>query len=686
MKILIVEDTEDSLIMLEMLIDSMGHEALCGTNGVEALCLAKKEHPDLIISDIMMPEMDGFELCRQIKSDPELQNTPFVFYSATYTESQDKDLAAALGAAHFIIKPQEPITFIAIIKDILKEIQEKPPKKELVTIDIPCQEKEPSDIQNMYLHSICKKLDKKINELNREKAALKKSEKKYRHLVELVQNYYFFYKRDTEGVFKYISPSVKILLGYKPIEFMVHYSRFLTNNPLNNKVGHYFEMSLGGEEQPPFEMEIMGKDGSLFWLEVKEFPKVDKEGKVTLIEGIAHNITVRKTISIAHKDLQEQLAHSQKMESVGRLAGGVAHDYNNMLAVILGFSSLALEKINSDHPLFDDLQEIQNAANHSADLTQQLLTFARKQTVIPKVLDLNRTIENILKILRRLIGENIDLEWIPCEDLWSIKMDSVQIDQILANLCANARDAIAGVGRISIETVNVVFDQEYCTAHQEFSPGEYVLLMLSDDGCGMDRKVQSKLFEPFFTTKGVGSGTGLGLSTVYGIVKQNNGFINVYSEPDQGTIFKIYLSRHVGEAESINKKKAVEEKVSIGNKTILLVEDELSILKLTKRMLESFGYIVLIASTPSEAIHLADIYSGEIHLLLSDVVLPEMNGLDLAKIILTYYSDLECLFMSGYSASVITQRELSTLDIHFIQKPFIKQDLIAKVQEALNSD
>jgi PAS domain S-box-containing protein len=677
MKILIAEDMEDSLIMLEMVITSMGHETVSGANGLEALYLAQADPPDLIISDIMMPEMDGFEFCRQVKADPKLQKIPFIFYTATYTEHQDKELASALGASRFIIKPQEPKVLMAIIKEVLAAFS----REELQVVPEPHKEK--SEINHMYLQSVGRKLDKKIRELELEREALKASEAKYRHLVESVQNYYFFYSHDTKGVFNYISPSIEIVLGYKPAESLVHYSECLTDNPINKEVARHTELSIKGEEQPPYEIEVEAKDGSLHWLEVKEFPVFDQAGKVTYVEGIAHNITERKRAEVERDKLQTQLTQAQKMEAVGRLAGGVAHDFNNMLGVILGYAELALGEVDSDNPLFDDLQEICKAAERSADLTRQLLAFARKQIIVPKVIDLNETVAGMLKMLGRLIGEDIDLAWLPGADLWSVKVDPAQIDQILANLSVNARDAIAGVGKMSIETGNVVFDDEYCADHVGFIPGEYVLLAVSDDGCGMDKKTQNNLFEPFFTTKVEGHGTGLGLSTVYGIVKQNNGFINVYSEPGEGTTFRVYLTRHAGAAESMPQAGLVKPAAG-GHETILLVEDESAILEMTKRILERLGYIVLAASTPDEAIRLVEVYSGKIHLLLSDVVLPEMNGLDLAKKLLAHHSDLKSLFMSGYTANVIARRGILDAGVNFIQKPFTRQGLATKVREVLD--
>jgi CheY-like chemotaxis protein len=338
--------------------------------------------------------------------------------------------------------------------------------------------------------------------------------------------------------------------------------------------------------------------------------------------------------------------------------------------------------VDPAQPLHADLLEIRKAAERSADLTRQLLAFARKQVVSPKVLDLNDTTAGMLKMLQRLIGEDIHLAWLPGANLWTVRIDPSQIDQILANLCVNARDAISGVGKITIETGNIALDEAYCADHAGFVPGKYVLLAMSDNGCGMDKGILGKLFEPFFTTKVVGKGTGLGLATIYGIVKQNNGFINVYSEPDQGTTFRIYLPRHIGKAEQV-RTEVRQEPVMRGQETVLVVEDEPSLLELSKLMLETQGYLVLTAGTPGEAMRLAEKHAGEIHLLMTDVVLPEMNGPDLAQKLLSVHPNLKCLFTSGYTANVITHHGVLDEGVHFIQKPFSRKDLAAKVREAL---
>lgn len=397
---------------------------------------------------------------------------------------------------------------------------------------------------------------------------------------------------------------------------------------------------------------------------------------------LARTLEEQKQAEEERVKLQQQLTQAQKMESVGRLAGGVAHDFNNMLSVILGHAEMASLQVTPDQPLYSDLQEIRKAADRSSNLTRQLLAFARKQTILPKVLDLNETVAGMLKMLQRLIGEDIQLNWQPDMALWPIKVDPSQIDQILANLCVNARDAIQSIGEITIETRNRVLDVEFCDDHPGYLPGEYVLLAISDNGCGMDKEILDKLFEPFFTTKGLGKGTGLGLATVYGIVKQNNGFIIVSSEPGQGTAFSIYMPRYQGKSEQLVTGRT-SELTRNHHETILLVEDEPAILKMAANMLESLGFTVFAAPSPSEAFSLAADYNGVIHLLITDVIMPEMTGRDLAQSLQALYPSIKCLFMSGYTADVIAHHGVLDEGVHFLHKPFSLDQLITKVNEVL---
>lgn len=434
------------------------------------------------------------------------------------------------------------------------------------------------------------------------------------------------------------------------------------------------------------EFRMRTKDGGWKWIMGRgRVVESDAEGNPVRVTGTNIDIDERRRAEEERERLQAQLVQAQKMESVGRLAGGIAHDFNNMLGVILGQVELALMEPGVSRPLEDALQEIRNAAGRSANLTRQLLAFARKQSSVPKVLDLNEAVSSTLKMLQRLIGENIGLDWTPGDGLWPVKVDPSQVDQILANLCVNARDAIAGTGKVALETRNVTLDEPFCSLHAGFVPGDYVQLSVGDDGCGMNEETLERLFEPFFTTKETGKGTGLGLATVYGIVKQNSGFIDVYSEPGHGTVFRIYLPRQ-GEKTERAPSEDPAAAAARGHETILLVEDEAAVLRITKRILLRQGYSVLTAPTPGEAIRLAQEHPKPIDLLMTDVIMPEMNGRDLAKALLARRPRMKLLFMSGYTANVIA--DLSTPDgpVHFIQKPFTIQALATRVREALDGE
>ena len=406
-------------------------------------------------------------------------------------------------------------------------------------------------------------------------------------------------------------------------------------------------------------------------------------GDRRLLAGYTIDVTEQRKAQAERETLAAQLVQAQKMEAVGRLAGGVAHDFNNMLSVINGYAELVLADLAADAPHRARIQEILNAGRQSAGLVRQLLAFARKQTIAPKVLDLNEAVTGLLKMLGRLIGEDIDLAWMPAHGLWKVKMDPSQLDQILANLAVNARDAVTGVGRVTIETENVVFDQAYCDTHADCITGDYVLLAVSDDGCGMDQETQDRLFEPFYTTKESGKGTGLGLSTVYGIVKQNNGFINVYSEPGKGSTFRIYLPRHKEENGGDEPEPAPVE-TPTGTETVLIVEDKPAVLALCREQVQSLGYTVLTAESPEEATKLAGEHPADIHLLLTDVVMPEMSGRELLERIKLLRPEIRCLFMSGYTANVIAHHGVLEDGINFIEKPFTRNPLARKLRQALS--
>ena len=398
-------------------------------------------------------------------------------------------------------------------------------------------------------------------------------------------------------------------------------------------------------------------------------------GGVAHIMSSTHDVTERRR-------MEEQLRQAQKMETVGRLAGGVAHDFNNMLHVIISYVEMSLQKVEPGLPVHTYLQEVLRAARRSAEMTGQLLAFARKQTVSPRVLDLNECIIRSQKMIRGLVGEDIDLVWLPQDNLWEVKIDPGQLDQILANLAANARDAISGVGRLTIRTANASLDEAYCTSHTGSMPGAHVLLEVNDNGRGMDRETEAHLFEPFFTTKEVGKGTGLGLATIYGIVSQNGGSIDVESAPGAGTTFRIYLPKAEG-ARTVGGSDPVTPPPRGGAETILLVEDESGIVRLVTQQLHEMGYTVLSARSPEEALHSSDSHQGRIDLLITDVVMPQMYGRQLAERLIAKRPELKCLYMSGYTADIIANRGMLEEGVNFIAKPFSLAALAQKVKEAL---
>jgi signal transduction histidine kinase len=384
------------------------------------------------------------------------------------------------------------------------------------------------------------------------------------------------------------------------------------------------------------------------------------------------------------RELQERLNHAQKLEAIGTLAGGVAHDFNNMLGVILGQLEFAKEEAGPAGPLRESLEEIDKAAHRSVNVTRQLLAFARKQAIAPRVLDLNGGVDSILRMIRRLIGERIELRWSPGAGVWKVRIDPSQLDQLLTNLATNARDAISGAGTVAVGTANVSVDAAFAARVPGAVPGDYAVLTVGDTGSGIRPEDLPNIFEPFFTTKGTGKGTGLGLATVYGIVKQNGGFIDVESAPDRGSTFRLYLPRAKEEAAPSVEGVALTPAPRGGGETILVVEDELAKLQLVRKMLESIGYRVVATDDPAEALRIASREDGKIDLVVTDVVMPRMNGRELEEAIRRVRPDLRCLFMSGYPAQVMAREGVLEAGVDYLPKPFTRAALAEKVREILD--
>lgn len=503
--------------------------------------------------------------------------------------------------------------------------------------------------------------------------ALRRSEEEYRTFFE--EDVTAVMTASPDGTIKACNPAFVKLFGFRSRDEALA-AKVMEIYPGSDA----YEQMIGLLEErktlSDHELELRKRDGSPAFVRANFSGVFNDNGDLIQIKQYFIDETKRKS-------LEQQLIQAQKLDGIGRLAGGVAHDYNNILGVILGYSELVMGRLQQEDPLYHQMEAIISAANRGTELTRRLLAFARKEIVSPKVVNLNSSIESIQKMLQRLIGENVRLSFTPCNDLWDVKIDPTQFDQILINLATNARDAIDDIGTITIETSNVTIDERFVHGHMDFNPGDYVLLLFTDSGKGMDRETKGKIFEPFFTTKPKGEGTGLGLSTVYGIIKQNNGNLNVYSEPGKGTTFRIYLPRFVGERKEAEQKQQPEPLSGTG--TILVVEDQADLLDLARNSLESFGYKVVTALSPGEAVLLCGTYRDEINMLLTDVVMPTMNGKELRSRVEKITPGIKTLFMSGYTANIITDGGMLDEGIEFIQKPFTPRTLAKKVRDVLAS-
>jgi signal transduction histidine kinase/CheY-like chemotaxis protein len=439
-----------------------------------------------------------------------------------------------------------------------------------------------------------------------------------------------------------------------------------------------------GEPTKGFDWEIIRKDGTKRYIETSVSLIKNSSGQPIGFRGIVRDITERKRAEEEMAAVQEQFRQSQKMEAIGQLAGGIAHDFNNLLTVIKGYSQIASMELKEGDPLKERIELIKRAADRAADLTRQLLAFSRRQILEFKVIDLNTALRNLEKMLRRVIGEDIELVIHLPEDLGGVKTDPGQIEQVIMNLAVNAKDAMPDGGKLVIETANVDLDEEYVRNHVAVIPGRYVMLAVSDTGVGMTPEIKEKVFEPFFTTKKKGEGTGLGLSTVYGIVKQSGGNIWVYSELGKGTTFKIYLPRVDEPLDEISEKVTVRKGLLRGSETILVVEDEEEVRKLVVRGLEGQGYRVLDAPQGFDAFLIGEEHQGPIHLLVTDVVMPKMSGRELAERILEILPEVKVLYMSGYTDNTIVHYGMLEKGVNYIQKPFTVEGLVQKVREVLD--
>jgi PAS domain S-box-containing protein len=819
-RILIVDDNGENLHYLRVLLQGGGYSVMAAENGADALKLAIQDPPALIISDILMPVMDGFSLCREWRKNERLMQIPFVFYTATYTDDRDREFALSLGADRFLVKPQEPEALISMIREILQSGNTISSKEQ--TIDIPEESSAVSRDQDdliflrQYNEALIRKMEDKVAqleeanrrleqdllELQKREIALQESERRFELIAETIDEIIWVYDYEKAAV-TYISPSHDRVWGYSRDRFLAD-SEFAMSciHPEDRDLVIAANKNIESGQPIEYEHRIIRPDGTIRYLRNHGYPVRNNAGQVKQYVGVGQDVTSRKRAEedlrasreyfrkildsigdaifikdqdhrfvlanasmcafagksaeellgktgfhdmpkdmrsallryedevlntgrecvteqqipdwrgntrtlmskmtqltdlsgqrqvvgvirdiTEYKRLQAQFLQSQKMEAIGLLAGGIAHDFNNLLNVINGYCELLLEDISLDDPKRGDLGLISQAGKRAASLTSQLLAFSRKQILQPEILDLNDLVMSMKPMLRSLIRENIDLVIVTQPELGLIHADPGQIQQIIMNLAVNARDAMLDGGKLTIETVNVELDEEYVQGHLAGRPGPYIMLAISDNGIGMDAETKARLFEPFFTTKEKGKGTGLGLSTIYGIVKQSNGFIWVYSEPGKGTTFKIYFPRAEGIIEPAPQEKTPETK-NKGNETILVVEDDHAVRALTSRILCEHGYAVLEASNGMEAAEIAQRYSGEIHLVITDVVMPGISGRELEAQLKKSRLGIKTIFVSGYTDNAIVHNGILESNIDFLQKPFSVDSLLRKVRQVLDT-
>ena len=647
-----------------------------GVSGIQ-LAIAGASRISFIFVELFLPGLHGLEVCKRIKGHYLTKGIPVVLMNGETGITDWKVEAIVSGADSFLAKPIEMPEFTAITK-LMTKISSLNAER---------------DHEQSRLRDLA---DERSRDVERSKTAMlnlledlkQENDEKRTKEIELLRNNHYlqsildtthdgFFALDGAGRFCEMNQAFSDLFGYdrRHVPNLSFSALDAKHSPA--EVTELLSL-VRTQGFLTFETELSKSDGTTVHAEIA-FSWLDDE-RVRFI-AFCRDLTERNKALAAMSDLREELTQAHKLDSIGRLAGGVAHDFNNMLGVILGQADFLLESMEIGTPEFHRISEIRSAGLRSSALTRQLLAFARKQKIAPKAIDLNETIESLLKMLRRLIGENITLDWIPGVDLWTVMMDPGQVDQILVNLCVNARDAISGVGRIGISTGNAEIGKSF---GDEIPPGRYVTIFVEDSGCGMSEVTLRRLFEPFFTTKELGKGTGLGLSTVYGIVKQNLGYITVSSEPGRGSAFRVFIPRHEGPADNL---LAPESRVYSARQSgrIILVEDEPILLEMTSEMLSSVGYEVVGVQSPREAIHALTENIGGIGLIITDVMLPEMSGPDLIKCIKEVAQDLPYLFVSGYTADEIIARGIDGNGDRFLEKPFSKRDLLDKVQAMMAS-
>ncbi len=682
MRILNVDDQADNLYLLQSLLSNDDNQIFDAKNGREALNILQEKDIDLVISDILMPVMDGFALCREIRRNQKYRHIPFIVYTATYKGDQDELLARKIGADEFIIKPCEP-------EEFMERVNRAIAKRKIN------MESEPPEIQNdetvlkLYNERLVRKLEDKMLEMENEVSERKKAIDALQRSQELLQATQTLsklggweYDLDTQETYwtdemyrlhdldKDCAPeelAYLSLAGY-PDESKALLQQYIEDLATNGN---------------PYNLETWytTKGGRKIFIRASAEAKWE-DGRIRRIMGTFQDITESKEAEIRQHELMEQLRQAQKLDSIGQLAGGVAHDFNNILTVILGYSEEIMNNLHDQDPLRQDIQEIINAGQRASSLTRQLLTFSRKQVIKPELINLNDTITNLSKMLMRLIGEDVDFILNLGDDVPSIMADIGQIEQVIMNLVINAREAMQMGGRLTISTFKYEAEPEFRKHHRMIAGNTFAVLKVEDTGCGMDKSTLEHIYEPFFTTKAKGHGTGLGLPTVYGIVRQASGHINVDSAPGKGATFVIMLPAANDELQTEQKPEV--QIIPEGNKElVLIVEDDPSISDLSGKMIQKMGYRVMLAESADKAIVMIEDEGLRPELVISDVVMPGLSGLELAAIIRYKHPEMKVILMSGYTEQVIMKHGEMDPNIPFLHKPFTRQELQDRITQVM---
>lgn len=673
-KVIIVDDHEDNVYYLRALLEGHGWQVITARHGAEALVLARQKFPDLIVSDLLMPVMDGYTLLRHWKADDRLNRIPFIVYTATYTETEDERLALSLGADAFILKPMEPEDFLARIAAVQEKILRDPPSLPKTGGS------DEGETAHLYNETLIRKLEEKMLQLEESNKILKRDQTELRMLERAIkaasQGIIITDPNRSDNPIIYVSPGFENLTGYSSDEVLGRNCRFLQGKDTNPETTAIIRKALQSANTCDVELLNYRKDGKAFWNHLTISPVTDNFGRLTHFIGVQTDVTQQH-------NLETQLRQSQKMRAIGTLAGGVAHDFNNLLAIIGLHVENILAQIPNDASIRKGLESILKAQDRGAGLTRQLLAFSRKQGIELKPVDIDKAIIGLVDMLSRMVGEDIELETSHGDGSKVILGDLHQLEQLITNLVINARDAIKTSGRITVTTSLIDGGDAHPVESEKQKPRNFVKLSVSDTGVGMDEETVSRIFEPFFTTKESGEGTGLGLSTVDGLVRQFNGRIEVKSSVGKGTVFDIFLPISLQAFAQPTLRSEDGRKIVTGQ-TILVVEDQHELRSILARTLRDAGYIVVEAPDGQSALGIYQNYGSPIHMVITDVIMPKMGGREFSERLLELNPDVIVLFLSGYTEDALLRYGISgSKNQRFIDKPFTVSALLAKVRELL---